>query len=140
VTGGAPAAVARFPIRFTGANRAMVLLGIVPSHCAVELDERELRVHMSWAFYLRAPRTSVQRAAPDSGPVYGWGVHGWGGRWLVNGSSSGLVRIELAPRAHAWLMEVFPLRVDRLRVSVEDPDALVAALSGPATTPGDPAA
>jgi hypothetical protein len=130
VTGAAPAAPTRFPIRFTGANRAMVLLGFLPASCAVELDERDLRVHMSWAFYLRAPRTSVRSAAPDTRPVMGWGVHGWRGTWLVNGSSSGIVRVALDPPAHAWLMEVFPLRVHTLRVSVEDPDGLIGALTG----------
>jgi hypothetical protein len=140
VTSAGPTAPARFPIRFTGANRAMALLGILPAHSAVELDERDLRVHMSWAFYLRAPRTSVRAAALDNRPVMGWGVHGWRGSWLVNGSSSGIVRVALDPPAHAWLMEVFPLRVDTLRVSVEHPDSLIAALVGPpATTPAAPA-
>ncbi|HEY7104948.1 MAG TPA: hypothetical protein VH986_00950 [Acidimicrobiia bacterium] len=117
----------RFPMRFTGLNRAMVLLGVVPELCRVELDEAELRVRMSWVFHLDAPRASVRDARADHAPVLGWGAHGWRGRWLVNGSSSGLVRLELEPAARGFTAGV-PVRVRVLRVSVEDPDALVEAL------------
>ena len=118
---------ARFPIRFTGANRAMALLGILPEACRVEVDDGEIRVRMSWAFHLDAPRARVQRVAADNGPVFGWGVHGWGSRWLVNGSSSGLVRIEFDPPVRGYTTG-FPVRVRVLRVSVEDPDGLITAL------------
>jgi hypothetical protein len=124
---------ARYPMRFTGLNRAMVLLGVVPEHCRVELDEAELRVRMSWVFHLDAPRAGIRDARPDDGRVLGWGAHGWRGRWLVNGSSSGLVRLELDPPARAFTAGV-PVRVSVLRVSVEDPEALVDALR----TPGVP--
>jgi hypothetical protein len=121
---------ARFPIRFTGANRAMVLLGIVPEHCRVEVDEGELRVRMAWAFQLDVPRANVRAVAPDHGLVWGWGAHGFRGTWLVNGSSAGLVRVELDPAGHGRVAG-FPVRVRVLRVSVQDPDALVAALTVP---------
>ena len=118
---------ARFPIRFTGLNRAMVLLGVVPDYCRVELDEGELRVRMSWLFSLDVPRLNVQSAARDNGRVTGWGAHGWRGTWLVNGSSSGLVRIELDPPGRGRVTGV-GVDVRALRVSVEDPEGLVAAL------------
>ena len=118
----------RFPIRFTGANRAMVVLGIRRSASFVEVGEGELRVRLAWAFRLRVPRSSVQSAAPDHGRVLGWGAHGWRGEWLVNGSSQGIVRVELDPpgrgRVGGW-----PVRVRTLRVAVEDPDSLVAGLT-----------
>ena len=121
----------RFPIRFTGANRAMGLLGIDPSACRVELDEAQLHVHMGWAFALHAPLADVVSAAPDHDRVTGWGVHGWRGTWLVNGSSSGIVRIELDPPARARTLG-FTVDVGVLRVSVDDPDGLLDALR---TTP-----
>jgi hypothetical protein len=117
----------RFPIRFTGANRAMGLLGIDPSTCRVELDEAQLHVHMGWAFTLHAPLADVASAAPDHDRVTGWGVHGWRGTWLVNGSSSGIVRIELDPPARARTL-CFTVDVRVLRVSVDDPDGLLDAL------------
>jgi hypothetical protein len=120
---------ARFPIRFTGLNRAMVVLGAIPEHCRVEVDEGELRVRMSWFFSLDVPRANVQSATPDDGRVWGWGAHGWRGTWLVNGSSSGLVRIELDPPGRGRVVGV-GTEVRVLRVSVEDPDGLIAALGG----------
>jgi hypothetical protein len=121
----------RFPIRFTGANRAMAVLGIVAEQSRVEVDDGEVRVRMGWAFRLDAPRAWVRSASLDTDPVRGWGAHGWHGRWLVNGSSQGLVRLEFDPpvRAHT---AAFAVRLEVLRVSVEDPDGLVAALQVPA--------
>jgi hypothetical protein len=121
---------ARFPIRFTGVNRALVVLGIVPEQCRVEVDDGEVRVLMSWAFRLDAPRARVRSVARDHGRVWGWGAHGWRGRWLVNGSSQNLVRVEFDPGVRARCAGV-GVRVDVLRVSVEDPDGLVAALRAP---------
>jgi hypothetical protein len=118
----------RYPIRFTGVNHLMAVAGMAPSRCYVEVDDTQLRVRMGPWFELDAPRDLVRSATPDTGRVLGWGVHGWRGEWLVNGSSSGLVRIELAPSVRAWLAAV-PLRVRVLRVSVEDPDGLVEVLT-----------
>jgi hypothetical protein len=124
---------ARFPIRFTGVNKAMVLIGVVPDHCRVEVDDGELRVRMAWLFHLDVPRAYVRSLGRYEGRVWGWGAHGWRGKWLVNGSSSGLVQIELDPPGHGRVVG-FPIRVRTLVVSVEDPDALIGAL----TTPGVP--
>lgn len=118
----------RFPIRFTGANKAMRYLGLTPSTSDVRLDGDFVHVRMGWAFAVSFPRSAVRSAAPDHGPVTGWGVHGWRGSWLVNGSSGGLVRIELSPPARARLI-VFSVKLRVLRVSVEDPSGLVAALA-----------
>ena len=119
---------ARFPIRFTGANRAMVLLGVVPEHCRVEVDDGELRVRMAWLFSLDVPRVNVRSVAHDEGRVWGWGAHGWRGKWLVNGSSSGLVRIDLDPPGRGRVSGV-GVEVRVLVVSVEDPDGLIGALT-----------
>ena len=126
----------RFPIRFTGANQLMGVMGMTPSRCYVDVDEHHLRVRMGMWFELDADRTVVRAAAPDPRRVLAWGVHGWRGRWLVNGSSSGIVRVALDPAPRAWLGPV-PLRVRELRVSVDDPDGLVAALA-PTPSGGSP--
>ena len=118
---------ARFPIRFTGANKAMVLLAVDPEHCRVEVDEGELRARVAWLFRLDVPRVYVHAVTRVEGPAFGWGAHGWRGKWLVNGSSSGLVQIELRPPGRARVTG-FPVEVRVLVVSVEDPDALLRAL------------
>ena len=127
---------ARFPIRFTGVNRAMLILGVAPALSRVEVDEGEVRVLMSWVFSLDAPLARVRSITRDHERVLGWGAHGWRGKWLVNGSSHGMVRIEFDPPVRARCAR-YPVNVSALRVSVEDPDGLIAAL---ATTPGAPAA
>ncbi|HEU5308042.1 MAG TPA: hypothetical protein VFW97_11985 [Acidimicrobiia bacterium] len=128
--------MARFPIRFTGANQLMGLIGMTRSRCYVDVDPTHVRVRMGMWFELDTERTVVRSATPDHERVLAWGVHGWRDRWLVNGSSSGIVRLTLEPSARAWMGPV-PLRVRVLRVSVEDPDGLVAALA--AATPPAPA-
>ncbi len=121
----------RFPIRFTGVNRAMVVLGILRRWSYVEVDEVAVRVRLSWAFTSTFDRGSVRAAAPYRGRVLGWGAHGWRGRWLVNGSSSGIVEVELDPEGRARVTGV-PVRLRTLLVAVDDPDGLIAELSGPA--------
>ena len=123
-----PVAAARFPIRFTGLNRAMVALGLSPSRSWVDVDDTTLRVRMGWGFHLDAPLVTVRDARLDDRRAWSWGVHGWRGSWLVNGSSSGIVRIDLDPPGRARTLGV-PITVRELRVSVEDPDGLVAALA-----------
>lgn len=118
----------RFPVLFTSANKAMTGLGMNPRTAWVEVTPGELRVQMGWAFRMSAPRVAVRSATLDDDRVLAWGVHGWGGRWLVNGSSQGLVRVELAPPVRAWVLG-FPVRLHTLRVSVTDREALVAALA-----------
>lgn len=120
--------IRRFPIRFTGLNHGLRLLGLSPARSWVEVRDETLAVRMGWGFRLEVPRAHVRDARLDHRRVWNWGVHGWRGRWLVNGSSSGIVRIDLAPpaRARAW---PFTVSVRELRVSVEDPDGLVDALT-----------
>ena len=131
---------ARFPIRFTGANRAMVLLGVVPEHCRVEVDDGELRVRMAWLFSLDVPRVNVRSVAREEGRMWGWGAHGWRGKWLVNGSSSGLVRIDLDPPGRGRVTGV-GVEVRVLVVAVDDPERVdrgAQPLGQPVTTPGAP--
>jgi hypothetical protein len=56
-------------------------------------------------------------------------VHGFSGRWLVNGSGEGILTIDLDPAQRAYVMG-FPVRLRQLMVSVADPAALASALSG----------
>jgi hypothetical protein len=118
----------RFPILFTGLNKAMVVVGIRPSSSDVEVDGDTIAVRMGYAFRARIPQASLRTAEADHGRVAGWGVHGWRGRWLVNGSSGNLVRLELDPPARAHVLGV-PVRLRQLRVSMVDPDGFLGALT-----------
>jgi hypothetical protein len=119
---------ARFPIRFTGLSHAMRLLGLTPGNSWVEVGDGRLRVRMGWAFRADVPLESVRGPRLDDRRVWGWGVHGWAGRWLVNGSSSGIVCIDLEPQGFAKLGPVL-VTLRELRVSVEDPRGFLAALA-----------
>lgn len=118
----------RYPIRFTGLNRAMAVLGLTPRSSYVEVTTSMLEVRMGWGFHASVPLASVRSADHDHDRVWGWGAHGWRGVWLVNGSSSGIVRIEIDPPARARTAGL-PVKLRTLRVSVESPDALIAALA-----------
>lgn len=120
----------RFPIRFTSVNRAMAVLGIRRRASFVDVGFDAVEVRMGWAFRATIPRAAVSSAALDGGRVGGWGVRGWRGVWLVNGSSSGIVRIEIDPAVRARSAFV-PVRLRVLRVSVDDPAGLIVALTAP---------
>ena len=82
----------------------MVVLGMHRGNAYVEVSPEVVRVRMGWAFDVSIAGSAVRSIAEDHGRVWGWGVHGWRGEWLVNGSSSGLVRIAVDPPVRARLL------------------------------------
>jgi len=109
----------------------LVALGVRDSATRVDLDDADLEVRLGWQFSLRVPRTSVVSAARDDGRVYGWGAHtSFRGRWLVNTSSHGLVRLTIDPPARGHCTRV-PVTVRELRISLADPDAFLTELGAP---------
>jgi hypothetical protein len=124
------AAEARFPIRFDAAYRVLssaLLLAPADSFVAVEGDQ--VRVRMAWAFRARFPRSVVVSATEHRKKPLSRGVHGFAGRWLVNGCGEGIVNIALEPSQRGYVVG-FPVRLRSLLVSVEDPAGLMAALAG----------
>ena len=118
-----------FAIRYDPAVSAMFrALGIGPNRSGVWIGTDSVRVKMGWGFHATIPRAAIRAISPDSAAVTGWGVHGWRGRWLVNGASSDLIRLDLEPTVRAWAIGV-PVRLRRLRISIEDPHGLLATLS-----------
>ena len=102
-----------------------------PRRCRVALTADRLEVTMgmcAWAFSVTVPRSSITGAVRVSGPVLGWGAHGWRGRWLINGSSRGLVRVSVDPAGRGRCL-IVPLKVKELTLSLEQPDGFVAALA-----------
>jgi hypothetical protein len=118
----------RFPIRFDAwygkLSRALFL---PPSSSHIEVSEREVRVQMGWAFRSHFPKTAVIFTTKADKKPLSRGVHGFGGRWLVNGSGEGILIIHLSPAQRGYVMG-FPVRVRELMVSVAEPEAIAAAL------------
>ena len=126
----APATRARFPIRFDAAYRVIsTALLLAPSDSFVEVADDGVRVRMAWGFRARFPSSAVVSATEHRQRPLSRGVHGFAGRWLVNGSGEGIVDIALEPRQRGYVMG-FPVRLRNLLVSVEDPAGLMAALAG----------
>ncbi len=125
-----PAGFRRFPIRF---DRWFAVLSaallLPPSRSYVDVGKGEIVARMGWAFDARFPRSAVVGARLLGRRVISRGVHGFFGRWLVNGSGDGIVSIDVAPPQRARLL-VFPLALRRLLVSVDDPAAFIAAVRG----------
>ena len=127
--GGTPR---RFSIRFDAwyATLSSALL-LPPSGSYVEVDREQVRVRMCWAFRCRFPRAAVVSAAQSPKRPLSRGVHGFAGRWLVNGSAQGILVIDLALGQRGYVMG-FPVRLRQLMISVWEPAALAAMLENAA--------
>ena len=122
----------RFPILYSGINaKVFPVLGLPRSGSYVELDDDSVRVRLGWGFTASIPRRAITtaRRGPDVVGITA-GAHGWRGRWLVNGSGRGIVRLDVDPPVRAWTLAL-PVRLSRLDVSLEDPDGFLAALGAP---------
>jgi hypothetical protein len=86
-----------------------------------------LDVRLGIAFQGVVHRASIVAAKRWRGPVLGWGAHGWRGRWLVNGSSKGIVVVHVDPPGKGRVLG-FPVKVRELALSMEDPEGLCEAL------------
>ena len=109
----------------------MVLSSVLllpPSSSYVEVDDKQIRVRMGWAFRSSFPRGAVASVAESHGLTLSRGVHGFAGRWLVNGSGQRILTIDLKPTQRGYVMG-FPVRLNQLMVSVEDPAGLAAAIN-----------
>jgi hypothetical protein len=118
----------RFPIRFDPWFRLLsTVMFMPPSAAYVEVENDRVEVRMRWGFRASFPVATVAMTSLFDRKTLSRGVHGWNGRWLVNGSGQGIVVIDLEPEQDARVMG-FPVRLRQLMVSVEDPDGLQALL------------
>jgi len=118
----------RFPILFDPWYRVLsAALLMPPSSSYVEVSADHVYVRLSWGFRATFPRTAVVRTSLSNEHPLSRGVHGWAGKWLVNGSDEGIVVMDLEP-VQRGRVTGFPVRLRRLMVSVEDPEGLRAAL------------
>jgi hypothetical protein len=119
-----------FKIRYAGPIKPLLMaLGMGPAQSGIEVTPNELRVQMGWAFHAKIPTHNIRHIEQSARPILlGWGVHGWAGRWLVNGSGKGIVRIEIDPAARARVMGI-PVRLTTLLVSASAPKNLVNTIN-----------
>jgi hypothetical protein len=108
-------------------------LGGGPGRGGVAVDSTVLRVRMA-DLHLDIPRSSVRSAARSARSVRGTiGVHGGRGRWLVNGSHSGLVELVIEPPCYTSRQPstlFLRSKVNSLTISLVDPDGFIAAVEG----------
>jgi hypothetical protein len=120
----------QFPLRYgTFSRLLMTVLASGPRRSGVSVDDVGLSVSMGMSFHARAPRSALRSARVLTQTVISRGVHGWRGDWLVNGAGDGLVEAIFDPPMAGRVLMV-PVHVRRLRVAVDDPDGLAAALLG----------
>ena len=119
----------RFRIKFdAGYARLSRVLLISPSDSYVEIAGNDVSVRMGWAFRATFARSCVARASMTGDRLLTRGVHGWAGRWLVNGAGDGMLTIDLEPPQRAYVMG-FPVSLRQLLISAEDPRALTTSLA-----------
>jgi hypothetical protein len=120
-----------FTLRYDTASRFLLtLFGAGPARSGIAVED-DVACVMGRLFRGRAPRPSVVGASIVSDRVLSRGVHGWRGDWLVNGAGRGLVELRFEPPMRATVTMV-PVKVRRLRVSVDDPEGLVAVFASSA--------
>ena len=125
----------RFPIRFDAWYRILsTAVFLPPSSAYVEVKGDDVQVRMGWAFRSRFSVAAVASVTEARGRPLSRGVHGFTGRWLVNGSGQGLLTIDLRPAQRAYVMG-FPVRLSHLMVSVTEPLVLAAVLRRSASSP-----
>ena len=109
----------------------LMIGGVFPgSPRYVSLEEHEVHVRLGW-LQTRFPRAHVVAARRIQGD-WRWSI-GW--NWLfvgtkaliVNGSWTNMVELRLEPEQRSRLL-LFPIRYACVRVSLDQPDALLAAL------------
>jgi len=107
----------------------MVVVGAPPSTARIVIEDGVLRVQMGW-FWFRAtvPLRSIAHARRAGNAWFSVGIHtdAMGG-WIVNGSPLGMVHLTIEPGAEGRFAGL-PIQVSNLWLSLEEPDAFVAAI------------
>lgn len=100
-----------------------------PARSGIKVTPDQLRVRMGWAFDATIPIRDIRHTERSVPPfILGWGVHGWAGRWLVNGSRQGVVRIDIDPATQGKVIGI-SVRLATLLVSVVQPEKFLATVN-----------
>jgi len=105
----------------------VIFLGATRPRRWAAVSKESIQVRMGFGFSARIERATITKAELDTRLVTSWGVHGWRGRWLVNGGSRGMVSLQVDPRQEAKVFG-FGVKLSALRLSMENPQGLLLAL------------
>jgi hypothetical protein len=108
----------------------LTLTGMGRRFSRITLDRENLTVRMGFGFRCSVPRSAIRAVKPNDRRILAWGVHWWRGRWLVNGSSTGVVVVAIDPPVRASVLG-WPVRLRELAVSLEQPEPFLAEFNGP---------
>src|SRR5262245_3403448 len=106
-TRATPSVPLRIPIRFDTWYGVLSSLSLIlPSRSYVEVEREHVEVRMDWAFRSRFPRVAVASVSDTDLRPWSRGIHGFAGRWLVNGSGRGLLVLDLVPSQRGYVMGI----------------------------------
>lgn len=119
-----------FLIKYGFWRPLFTVLGLGPRFSRVELRDGTLHVRMGWAFSAAVAAVTIESCEVERRRIW-WsiGVHGFAGRWLVNGSALGIVWVEFKPVQRARVLGV-PVKLRWLGLSLEEPEAFMDAVCG----------
>jgi hypothetical protein len=117
----------RIPIKYSKMWSWLLTILLMPRRFSyIEIDGGTIRVRMAWAFRARFSRGDISDVTSNRMAV-SIGVHGWRGRWLVNGAHRPIARITFALPVRARVVG-FGVQLRELLVSVDDVAELQRAL------------
>ena len=130
----------RFPVLIRGRWWPLLIpFAVTQERAFVQVGERELRVCFGPLFDYRFPLEAVETVAPSRWPL--WAGIGprvdFRGTVAFVGAYENTVEVRFKERQR--LRMVVPLPCERLFLSLEDPEAFIAALEKRAATPEAPA-
>ena len=120
----------RFAFSYDTLGRSVMSpLGAGPKFSHVDIDPLNgtLVVRQGAFFRATVPLSSIIGASRYTSRTVSRGAHGWGGRWLINGSGDGLVSLNISPGAKGRVLGV-PVTMRELILSLETPDEFIAAV------------
>ena len=125
-------ALARTEFRFSYgpfSRQMLSLLANGPSFSRVSVNAERIEIRFGWSFQMSIPRSEIASAVRSKKPFgAGFGVHGWRGRWVINGSNDGIVQLTFRQPQQARVVG-FPVKPREIFLSLEDPDGFLVAIS-----------
>jgi hypothetical protein len=115
-----------FALRYAlPARWLLTAFGMGPKRAGIFVTPDEVRVHAG-RFQAAIQRERIVSVGRTAAPWWALiGVHtDFRGRWIINGSPHGIVRLDLADGAQSRLGGV-PIQVRRLDLSLDDPEGFM---------------